>query len=161
MGFVADAAGVRHASLWNGSAETWVDLHPAGAEYSSAEDVDGEQVVGSAKEVNDQGHARLWYREGDTWVCVDLHPHGLNERSAAFAVHGGEQVGIVFDNTPYHAALWRGTADSYVDLHTFLPRDFEWSMAVGISHDAVYTYVVGYGWNSRRQRQEALMWRKR
>jgi hypothetical protein len=161
VGYVADAAGVRHASLWSGTANSCVDLNPPGAEQSQASAVDGDQVVGSAKEVNDMGHARLWYREGDTWVCVDLHPPGLNERSAAFAVDGGEQVGIVFDNGPYHAALWRGTADSYVDLHAFLPSNFEWSMAVGISHDAGYTYVVGYGWNGKRQRQEALMWRKR
>lgn len=156
VGYVADVDGVRHASLWNGSAESCVDLNPAEAEHSSASDVDGDQVVGDAK-----GHAALWNLAGNSWVWVDLHPHGLNESSTAFAVHGGQQVGVVFNNNPYHAALWSSTADSYVDLHTFLPRDFEDSLASGIWHDATYTYVVGYGYNSKRQRQEALMWRKR
>jgi len=157
VGYVADAAGVRHASVWSGSAASWVDLNPDGAEQSTAEDVDGDQVVGSAK-VNGGG-ACLWNRAGDSWVWVGLHPAGLNEMSAAFAVHAGEQVGVVFNNDPYHAALWRGTADSYVDLHAFLPREFGESLASGIWHDAEYTYVVGYGYNTKRQRQEALMWR--
>jgi hypothetical protein len=158
VGYVADAAGVRHASLWSGSAGSWVDLNPTGAEQSSASDVDGDQVVGNAK-VPGQGGACLWNRVDGSWVPVNLHPSGLNG-SYAFAVDGGQQVGLVVSNDD-RAALWSGSADSYVDLHAFLPRDYAWSLAVGISHDAGYTYVVGYGYNSKRQRQEALMWRKR
>lgn len=158
VGYVADADGVRHASAWSGSAESWVDLNPAEAEHSSASDVDGDLVVGNAR-VNGLGGACLWNGAGGTWVWVNLHPLGLRG-SAAFAVHGNEQVGLVVSNDD-RAALWSGTAGSYVDLHAFLPREFSWSLASGISHDGGYTYVVGYGWNSKRQRQEALMWRKR
>ena len=155
VGYVADADGVRHASVWNGNAESCVDLNPDGAEHSSASDVDGDQIVGSARV--GQGGACLWNRAGDSWVWVGLQPPGVNG-SSAWAVDRGEQVGHVV-NIDWRAALWRGTADSYVDLHAFLPRDFEWSLAAGISHDAGYTCVVGYGYNGKRQRQEALMWR--
>jgi len=161
-GFVVDDAGVLHASLWTDTAGSWVwvDLHPAveGVSLSSAHDVGGDQVVGYAK-VDGYFHAGLWNRTADSWVWVDLHPPGVNESSGVLAVDGGEQVGIVYNNDPYHAALWRGTPDSYVDLHAFLSRDFEDSLASGIWHDAKYTYVVGYGYNTKRQRQEALMWR--
>jgi hypothetical protein len=56
--------------------------------------------------------------------------------------------------------LWSSTAASWVDLHELLPRKFTQSIALGIWHDATYTYVVGYGYNSKRDRQEALMWRR-
>ena len=78
-----------------------------------------------------------------------------NWSSFVYAVHGGQQVGGV----AFNAALWSSTAASWVDLHELLPRKFTQSIALGIWHDATYTYVVGYGYNSKRQRQEALMWR--
>ncbi len=46
-----------------------------------------------------------------------------------------------------------------MDLHAFLPRKFQTSVALGIWHDDTYTYVVGRGYNSKRDRMEALMWR--
>jgi hypothetical protein len=48
-----------------------------------------------------------------------------------------------------------------VDLHRSLPKSFRSSSAGGIWHDARYTYVVGSGFNTQTQRDEALMWRKR
>jgi len=148
--------GVIHAGLWTGTAVSWVDLHPAGATLSNATGVGGGQQVGYAK-VGGRFHAGLWNGTAASWV--DLHPPGANESSEALAVDGGQQVGFVFHNDPYRASLWNGTAESCVDLHAFLPKKFESSVASGIWHDATHTYVVGYGYNSKRQRQEALMWR--
>jgi hypothetical protein len=156
VGYAAVDVDVIHASLWNGDAGSWVDLHPAGAILSNATGVSGGQQVGYAK-VSGRFHAGLWEGTADSWV--DLHPAGENTSSEALGVHGGQQVGFVFNNDPYRAALWSGSAASYVDLHAFLPKQFQSSMANGIWHDDTYTYVVGYGYNSRRDRNEALMWR--
>ncbi len=145
------------ASLWSGTAASWVDLHPAGTTESRAREADGGYQVGYARVDVDVIHASLWNGDAGSWV--DLHPAGENTSSEAFGVHGGQQVGVVFNNDPYRAALWSGTAESWVDLHELLPKQFESSMARGIWHDDTYTYVVGHGYNSKRDRNEALMWR--
>jgi hypothetical protein len=72
-------------------------------------------------------------------------------------VHGGQQVGYV--NALSRASLWSGTAASWVDLHAFLPAEFNHSsIARGIWHDGTSTYVVGKGFNSTTGRDEALLW---
>jgi hypothetical protein len=45
-----------------------------------------------------------------------------------------------------------------VDLHAFVPVGFTSSIAKGISHVSGIPYVVGYGFNSTTNRDEALMW---
>ena len=41
--------GIDHASVWSGTAGSWVDLHPSVAtDHSHAFDVDGPQQVGAA-----------------------------------------------------------------------------------------------------------------
>jgi hypothetical protein len=60
------------------------------------------------------------------------------------------------------ASMWNGTAASLVDLHGLLPKNtFQMSFAMGVSHDARYTYIVGWGYNLKTKRDEALMWRRR
>ena len=46
-------------------------------------------------------------------------------------------------------------------MHRFLPKRFQSSYASGIGHDAPFTYVVGSGFNTTTQRDEALLWRRR
>ena len=48
-----------HASLWRGTAASWVDLHPPGAASSQARAVDGGQQVGSAS-IGGPSHAGVW-----------------------------------------------------------------------------------------------------
>jgi hypothetical protein len=101
--------GTYHASLWNGSAASWVDIHPVGASESVAKCAgDGQQGgwVGS--------RASLWY--GTAASRVDLHPAGTGS-SAIYGVGGGQQVGnAVLGGLP-RASLWSGTAVSWVNLH--------------------------------------------
>jgi hypothetical protein len=80
-----------HASLWSGTAASWVDLHPAGAGSSYANAVSGGQQVGSAE--MGQSHAGLWNGSAASWV--DLHPAGA-WFSDANGVSGGQQVGNTF-----------------------------------------------------------------
>ncbi len=159
----ATVNGAPHASLWYGSAGSWVDLNPvdpstglpAGGSWGTGVD-DGQQVgyVWFGTPGGSISKASLWTGDASTWV--DLSPPAMsNWSSFVYAVHGGQQVGGV----AFNAALWSSTAASWVDLHELLPRKFTQSVALGIWHDATYTYVVGYGYNSKRDRQEALMWR--
>lgn len=145
------------ASLWTGTAASWVDLHPAGVTSSFALDADDGQQVGY---VDILGHrASLWTGTSASWV--DLHPAGAMQ-SEALAVHAGEQAGwaTFAAGVGKRASLWNGTSASWTDLHAFLPPDFNESEACGIWHDASFTYVAGWGWNTTTGREEALLWTK-
>ncbi len=100
------------ASLWSGTAGSWVDLDPAGASYSGGRDVDGGHQVGYAG-VGGVERASLWSGSAGSWV--DLHPTGASG-SRANAVDGRQQAGYV-DSGSRHASLWSGSAGSWVDLH--------------------------------------------
>ena len=62
------------ASLWSGTAGSWVDLHPAGASESVALGTSGTQQVGAARVEDVVGgvyRASLWSGTAASWV--DLH----------------------------------------------------------------------------------------
>lgn len=101
------------ASLWTGTAESWVALHPAGATQSYANGVyDGQQVGWATVGVT---RASLWSGTPESWV--DLHPAEAATRSEARAIHDGQQVGIAYVGGAPHASLWSGTSASWVDLN--------------------------------------------
>jgi hypothetical protein len=105
-----------HASLWRGSAESRIDLHPENAGSSWVWGASGDQQVG---QVGVGGiHAALW--RGTAASFVDLNPQG-SEFSAAFATDGSHQGGFaqLREGTGYvfHATLWSGSPESMVDLH--------------------------------------------
>jgi hypothetical protein len=152
----ANVNGVYHAALWSGTAASWVDLHPPGVTPTSyAFAISDGQQVGTVGD-----YAALW--TGTAASEVGLHPEGASQ-SGAYGVSAGQQVGYTADaQGGRHAALWSGTAASWVDLHAVLPSQFPLqfsnSTAQAIWHDAGFTYVVGYGFNSVFGRDEALMW---
>ncbi|MEK6676557.1 MAG: hypothetical protein AABZ47_13005, partial [Planctomycetota bacterium] len=75
-------------------------------------------------------------------------------------IHTGVQVGTVSGAGGSHAAVWAGTAESLVDLHSFLPVSFASSSASGVEVDAGgVMIIVGTGYNSATSRNEALMWK--
>jgi hypothetical protein len=98
-----------HASLWSGTAASWVDLHPAGAIRSWAEGVNDGQQVGRAYMGGTAYRASMWSGTAASWAS--LSP-ATGDFAAAYAVDGGQQVGRVGN----HASLWSGTAASWVDL---------------------------------------------
>jgi len=53
-----------------------------------------------------------------SWTVVNLHPSWW-DHSYGYGVAGGQQVGVVaeYPFTGTHAALWSGSAGSFVDLH--------------------------------------------
>ncbi len=107
------------ASIWNGSAGTYMDLHPSWAGEVARDSLilhtSGTQQVGFAFYESDQiTRASLWSGTAASWTS--LHPAGSVE-SYARAISGSQQVGYAIFGTVRHAGLWSGTAASWVDLH--------------------------------------------
>lgn len=120
--------GVAHASLWSGTAGSWVDLNPAGATGSVAYGVEGGRQVGSAN-VGGITRASLWSGTSGSWV--DLNPAGATG-STSNDVDGGNQAGSANVGGFDRASLWSGTADSWVDLN---PAGASRSYAYGVYGD--------------------------
>ena len=103
------------ATMWNGTAESAVDLH-VGDEVRDSTFIngagDGQQVGRLSVPGND--FASLWTGTADSWV--NLNPEGGSFGIARDA-GGGQQVGNIFKDSVFRASLWRGTAESWVDLH--------------------------------------------
>jgi hypothetical protein len=138
-----------HAVLWNPGTTVGVDLHPTDFRFSAAYDTNGQQQVGSGNgpPTNFLRHALLW--NGSAGSYVDLHPTTGNwNDSLARAIAGNVQVGNINffyqgnESSPQsivHAALWRGTAASVVDLH---PSISGCTRSYGIDTDG--THQVGH-----------------
>jgi hypothetical protein len=128
---------VSHALLWHGSADSAIDLHPAGFDSSQATGVWGETQVGSGvldTSTNAVGHALLW--RGSAESVVDLHPPGYHSSGAA-AVARNFQIGggVLADGGVPVPLVWNGTAQSAVDLNQFLvglPVHFSFTVATGV-----------------------------
>ncbi|MHB0999293.1 MAG: PxKF domain-containing protein [Armatimonadota bacterium] len=162
-----DVVNREHAAMWNGTADSLVDLNPVGAEASGALGISGNCQVGWAafQAYDEEGgpiylkwdqHAGLWHGTANSWV--DLHPAGAFN-SFANGVSGDYQAGLVSygtsSNNVSHAALWHGTADSFVDLH---PADL-WTRS-GVS-DIFGDYQVGWVDNGGSGNiSHAAIWRK-
>ena len=122
-----------------------------------ANGTDGAQEVGYANIDNSHFAALLW--NGPQSQPVDLNP-ALANWSAAYGVRGGIQVGCASmpgtSGFQYHAALWRGSASSFVDLSRFLPSGYTSSCALAVDGrgDVVGNAVDGaYG-------QHAILWQR-
>lgn len=142
--------GTGRASMWTGSATSWVNLNPAGATESWALAADAGLQFGWAN----FGGATLpsmWSGSSASWT--DLTPLG-HTGGAVNAARYGVQVGNV-DGT---AALWQGSAATYVDLGAFVPAGFSSSSASDVWTDGSNLYVVGYGLNDVTGATEALLW---
>ncbi len=143
----SDASAGTRAMLWNGSAASFVDLHPNGYTGSAAYCATGSQQGGSAVVKTSGGgkvkttppnHAMLW--NGTATSASDVNPPNAAE-SRIYACDGAQQAGYVMPVSPgfTHAAIWSGTARSAVDLHP--QTGFVSSIAFGASAGQ----QVGYG----------------
>jgi len=113
--------GWQSASSWSGISPVFDEaVHSSGPEYDSAGGTDGQQFVGTLTyeytEGNYTSFAYLWSSPSQGH---SLHPSGV-ANSFAGAVDGNRQYGTI--HTPYpgpvaHAAMWSGTAATFVDMH--------------------------------------------
>lgn len=113
VGLVTYGDGFFHASLWTGTPESWVDLHPPGAVFSAAWATAGAIQVGHGQ-IGSQYHAFLWRGTAASWV--DLNPAGSTE-SFANGAWGNQQVGSARFGGVTQAGLWSATPSSWVSLH--------------------------------------------
>jgi hypothetical protein len=145
-----------HASLWHGSAASWQSLNPSnatsGSVYAMSETHQAGSVIVGFQSVL---RASLW--SGTPESRIELHPPS-STRSIATAIWRDMQAGVVRVGTSDHAAFWQSTAESWVDLHQFLPPSFTTSEASGIWGDQSFIHVVGFGRNGDTGRVEALKW---
>jgi hypothetical protein len=143
-----------NAMLWTGTADSAVNLNPAGSGESTAYAVAGGQQVGYAYSFQ---HAMLW--TGSAASAIDLHPAGYTS-SQARATNGVQQAGFGWVNTPAqlsqkHALVWSGSPASVVDLNQFMPLGFTDAAATGI--DAAGN-VVGWATTGNPASTHAVMW---
>jgi hypothetical protein len=130
-----------HAVVWNGTADSMVDLNPANASESRCFGTNGVQQAGMAY-IGGVAHAFFW--NGTPESAVDL---GLGQ---ARGTDGITQVGQDSDHAPTSACLWHGTAGSRSLLPTPSISD---SVALAVKGDE----VVGDGVVAASGRH-ALLW---
>ena len=127
------------ASLWRGTAASWVSLHPAGWDGSDVYSVSEGQQAGSVYRQELDGsysnHACVWSSTAASFI--DINPAAITNRSEASGIHRGRICGrIRLQGNLNHAVYWSSpSADAFVDLHSFLPSDYERSQAHGIWTD--------------------------
>lgn len=143
----AGRTGGQQAALWpaDGSA---IVLLGDGRSVSEAHGVaDGEQV--GVKWTGLTNAAALW--RGSASSYVDLTPEGFEVGWAAGCARG-RQVGLVkarettpagMAHLPSRAALWNGTAASFVDLHAYVPEPWNSSAATAIEIGAKGIRICG------------------
>ncbi len=149
-GRTMNSGGFWRAGVWNGTAASWIDLHPlaAGAgesiAYGVADGLGGSgQQAGSAQVggVSGKLHASLWAGTASSWV--DLHPAGW-VNSVLYATDGVQQVGYADMGGFAHAGLWTGSAGSFIDLN---PADAMQSVARAVRNGTQAGFATVFGIN--------------
>jgi hypothetical protein len=106
---------IAHAGFWRGAPESFVDLHPPGAVQSAAGSTDGVLQGGFVSWGSITAEAPVIWN-GSAASAIDLsipgHPGGRVQ-----GMSRGVQVGYVPFIGGDHAALWRGTPESFEDLN--------------------------------------------
>lgn len=75
------------------------------------------------------------------WTVISLNPPGAQAGASLNGVGGGQQVGVVSGN----AALWSGTADSWVDLGGWQAFGIGGAQALGVGDGQQVGYVFRGG----------------
>jgi hypothetical protein len=153
VGWTHRTGQTRRASLWHGTAASWVELHPAAATGESrALATTGYLQVGFAI-VGANRRPSLWRGTAASWI--DLTPADAHSGTAAGA-HGEHQVGWVEISGYGRASLWSGTAGSWVDLH---PLGATASQANGVDGDLQVGSVIRDGvWRAGHWRGTSASW---
>ncbi|MBI5864837.1 MAG: immunoglobulin domain-containing protein [Planctomycetes bacterium] len=109
------------AGFWIGDPPVFQERHASGSEYDAIYQTDGVAMAGSA--TYDDASGNYWshalYHPAPNYWGIVMNPGGASSAWLA-AVDGPNQYGYI--NTPYpspvaHAAMWSGSAASFVDLH--------------------------------------------
>jgi hypothetical protein len=87
---------------------------------------------------------------------IDLQPTGFND-SCARAAHGNVQVGFghISGTKALHALLWKGSAQSAVDLEQYLPNTYTSSEAYAIDSAGD---ILGSAYSTTTATWHAVVW---
>jgi hypothetical protein len=115
-----------HAFRWNATAATAENINPVDSSSSTAFACANDRIVGYSDSPFN-GYATLWQP-----LSVDYLSPRINQFSVAIAYLYGaddnEQVGLTYVAGRPHATRWRGSVESWVDLH---PDEASHSWAFG------------------------------
>jgi len=159
-----------YAALWTGSASSFVNLHPAGSSrsiaYATSGVLQGGFVAVSFGKVS-YPHAVIWH--GSVETMEDVNPIGAYLSVIRDAI-GDWQVGYANFNDPHflsggviyylgnHAGLWKGTAESFVDLHSVLDQSvYSQSFADGMWLDGRKIKIAGWA-DTKAGQTHAILW---
>jgi len=138
------------AAIWRGSAETYVDVHPADFSESMIIDTDGTNQVGYVAE-GETKFAAVW--SGSSSSFQNLHPEDADE-STALSTDDGLAVGFArySETCDRQPVLWHLDEERAERLQ--YPDD---SFIFGEATDVLGDIIVGYGFTSD-SRRHALLW---
>ena len=144
------------ASLWRGNVASHVLLHPPMAEWSEALATDGVRHGGYARMLGDDGlifdRAVIWNGSQDDFTDIDPPIFGPSR------VNAMDPAGVQVGQASNRAAFWMGTAESFLDLSSFLGSEYVLSEALGLHVQGDTVYVAGWAHNSTENRREAILW---
>lgn len=131
---------IPHAALWSGTPGSFVDMNPPGATSSGITSMWPGQQVGNAGFPGIGGLAGYW--SGTPESFVSLQPPNVTQ-AVILGTCGSAQAGYAYHMGAWSAAAWFGTAESFVNLHLFLPPgQYYQSTAGAVSfHDGLYSVV--------------------
>ena len=140
VGFSSTSGG---AVYWRGTAESWHFLSAPNV-MSQAHGSSENQIVGVTffgEPIAVHGRAWLWRNLGAEQI--DLQPAGPWTWSRALRTDGTYQIGLVVGPSGEHPALWKGTAESFVDLQQFVPSGYGTAAVHGVAEWNGFLYVMG------------------
>ncbi len=147
---IAVVGGKRHASLWTGAADSWIDLHPESSSSEFDESVafgisDDHQVGYIINSLSPTGDSRAGFWSGSASSWSSLDPSGLGSR--AYGGHLDMQAG--WRGSPMKATLWFGDEALSTSLH---PLSKTSSIILGVDE----TQQVG--WTRAGSSDNAALW---
>jgi len=125
--YIVGVTAAGKAILWSGTQGYYGSLPCPGCGSYAATGIDGIRAVGDGA-VMGAVHALFWpHLDG---VPIDLNS-ASTASSSALAIRLTTEVGYATPNgvSVPHAAVWNGSAQSYLDLHAFLPAGYTQSAA--------------------------------
>jgi hypothetical protein len=150
---------VQFASLWSGTASSWVPLSFTESEAVGVHN--GVQVGWTAAGVTNPRFACLW--RGTKESIQGMHPAAATS-SVLVGVLDNHQVGAAQFGGRWKAGIWSGTPESFENLDALVPTGFTGSWASSIWRDGDRLYVGGValrdnGWPYQDNNQAVLWWR--
>lgn len=116
------------ASLWRGTASSFINLHPPGQYSSVAYAMEGQRVVGYTRTTPYVSPRAAVWTSSSAGSMVDVHPSNWTG-SVLHDTDGIHHVGVMSRPSIHHAGLWEATSNSVLDLNPWwATNSLAWAM---------------------------------